>query len=79
MVSYRWSIIAINNVFTPTVEITSHNESHTQCYSIKSKDIKNKSITQTLTAPTIFFSFSYSFFFDKMTKIFSASVQYFAS
>ena len=42
IVSYWWSINVINNVFTPTVEIMGHIENHTQCYSIKSKNIKNK-------------------------------------
>ena len=39
--SYLWWLItAINNILTPTVEITSHTERHTQCYSIESKDVK---------------------------------------
>ena len=41
LVSY-WPVTAINNVITPTVEIASHIESHTQCYSIKRKVVKNK-------------------------------------
>ena len=32
-----------NNDLTPTIEIASHTESQTQCYSIKSKNVKNKS------------------------------------
>ena len=42
MVSYWWLITTINNVLKPTVEITSHTNSHTQHYSIESKDVKNK-------------------------------------
>ena len=42
IVSYWWSINVTNNVFIPTVEIMGHIENHTQCYSIKSKNIKNK-------------------------------------
>lgn len=44
MVSHLWPITAISNVFAPTVKIMSLTESHTQCYPIKSKDGKNKSI-----------------------------------
>ena len=44
MVSYWSPITAINNVLTLTIEVTSHTESHTQCYSIKKKDVKNKEI-----------------------------------
>ena len=36
------AITAINNVLTHTVNITSHTKSHTQCYSIKIKNVKNK-------------------------------------
>ena len=44
MISYWWLITAIKNVLTstPTVEIMSKTERHTQFYSIESKDVKNK-------------------------------------
>ena len=42
MVSYWWPITAINNALTATVKITGYTESHNQCYSIKSKDVKKK-------------------------------------
>ena len=37
-----WPIISTNNVRTPIVEITSHIESPTYCFFIKSEDLKNK-------------------------------------
>ena len=44
-ISYSWSKTAINNVLTPTVEIMSHTKRHSQCYFIKSRDVKNKGIS----------------------------------